>query len=343
VPVIVLLTYGFYPSFSNTLFQAFNCFTVDGTSYLRADFAIVCTSDAHGAAQRAAAAGIAFCSLGIPVLYLALLYRRRRTLGRPESMAACAHLAFFYEDYKPEFWYWEALELGRKLVLTGFAALWKPGTLMQIITAMLIGLVNIVIISSCKPYCGHAGGEGKGGRKGEGKARRAMAAMAKRQNMATSNSFALQSVVATFLSLFGALLVKFNSGFTATGAVEQGYDFWTLQLFLIATAASTGLFGLTVVVGEAGAAGATACISRLAQDKLPEPVFVVLSALITAIVMAISCVFCCRRRRGGAWRGGGEDAEAVEVMNAKKGPPVFRVTDGFARPLGAKVVHKVVV
>jgi hypothetical protein len=75
------------------------------------------------------------------------------------------------------------------------------------------------------------------------------------RNAAVTNSFALQSVVMTFLSLFGALLSKFNSGFVGTGAVEQGYSFATLQWFLIGTAAFVGLFGLSIVIKEVGASG----------------------------------------------------------------------------------------
>ena len=79
---------------------------------------------------------------------------------------------------------------------------------------------------------------------------------AEERNAAVTNSFALQSVVMTFLSLFGALLAKFNVGFVSTGAVMLGFSFVTLQWFLIGTAASVGLFGFVIVLREAGACGA---------------------------------------------------------------------------------------
>jgi hypothetical protein len=163
----------------------------------------------------------------------------------------------------------ESIELARKLVLTGFAALWMPGTLMQVITSMFIGLVNIVFISSCKPYCGHALDDGD--------------EADQKKNAIVTNSFALQSVVMTFLSLFGALLSKFNSGFVSTGAVEQGYSYATLQWFLIGTAAFVGLFGLSIVTKEAGACGAFDLLHQSAEKYLPTPV-----------VALIKWLFACR-------------------------------------------------
>ena len=179
----------------------------------------------------------------------------------------------------------ESIELARKLVLTGFAALWMPGTLMQVITSMFIGLVNIVFISSCKPYCGHALDDGDEAVPGVGgQVRRLLRVEAdQKKNAVVTNSFALQSVVMTFLSLFGALLSKFNSGFVSTGAVEQGYSYATLQWFLIGTAAFVGLFGLSIVTKEAGACGAFDLLHQSAEKCLPKP-----------MVALIEWLFACR-------------------------------------------------
>ena len=177
---VVLVTYACYPGFSNTLFQAYNCHTVDGTRYLRRDYQLNCDSVEHVVAQVFAALGIAYCSIGIPALYLVIL---RRHIGKSQHGAesteteagggkdkasaeagveagaldrSASHLDFFVADYEPRFWYWEAVELARKLLLTGFAALWLPGTLMQVIMSMFIALANALLVARCRPYCGHA-------------------------------------------------------------------------------------------------------------------------------------------------------------------------------------------
>ena len=64
-------------------------------------------------------------SMGLPALYLAMLVRHRPPLnaaGRREHAAGASGLyktmAFFHSDYAPDLYYWEVVELVRKLVLT---------------------------------------------------------------------------------------------------------------------------------------------------------------------------------------------------------------------------------
>ena len=61
---------------------------------------------------------------------------------------------------------------------------------MQVITAMFVGLVNVVLIARCQPYCGHAREEGD--------------LEDAKKNVGVGNSFAMQSVLMGFLSLSSA-------------------------------------------------------------------------------------------------------------------------------------------
>ena len=238
---IVVVTYACYPTFSNILFKAFNCRDVDGTRYLRSDFRIDCDSAAHQTAQAFAGVGILGCSIGLPLLYLFVLRRHRTDLsdGDSSTSRSTVHLHFFVQDYEQKYWYWESIELARKLLLTGFATLWAPGTLMQVITSMFVGLGNIVLVSNCKPYAGHASAGGG-----------ANAAQEAQSNASRTNSFALFSVVMTFLALFGALLSKFANNFISTGTVEQGFSYQTLEAFLIVVAVVVAVFGVSIIVSE---------------------------------------------------------------------------------------------
>ena len=89
----------------------------------------------------------------------------------------------------------------------------------------------------------------------------------------------------TLLALLGALLVKFQTGFLSTGTVEEGYNYTTLQAFLIGTALFTGAFGFTIVLQEAGKSGAFAFVWKLM--RLPPE----------ASLQQVLC--SCRRERGG--------------------------------------------
>jgi hypothetical protein len=153
-------------------------------------------------------------------------------------MSSSKHLAFFVEDYHPTYWYWEAVEMGRKLLLTGFAALWMPGTLMQIITSMFLGFFYSIFLSTCSPYRGHAI---------EGIGNEELAERTRLSNSASSNRFAQQGAAMTVLCLFGAMLVQIDAGFNSSGRVEPGYSFDTLVLFLVGTTVSVALFGIAAL------------------------------------------------------------------------------------------------
>jgi hypothetical protein len=227
---------------------------VDGVRYLRRDFSIDCDSADHRLAQGFAWFGIVSCSIGIPAIYVYVLWRNRRSRNTAD------HLAFFVEDYKEGYWFWEAIELLRKLLLTGFAALWLPGTLMQIITSMFVTLMYVVLIARCKPYCGHAPAHTKKSR------RRALV----KAHSHVVNFFALFVVLMTYFALFGALLVKFNSGFVSTGAVQEGYGYLSLQLYLIGTALLTGCCGGFMLVKEISVNGGAAVVRSRRLARRPS-------------------------------------------------------------------------
>ena len=95
------------------------------------------------------------------------------------------------------------------------------------------------------------------------------------------------SVVMTLLSLIGALLVKFSSGFQPTGAVQEGYSDDMVEAGLIGTAALVGIFGLFIVMGEVGAKAARSML----EQKVAAPV-----RSVAAWVQATACCRKCRRR-----------------------------------------------
>jgi hypothetical protein len=179
------------------------------------------------------------------------------------------YLAFFYDDYKDEFWYWEAIELTRKLLLTGFAALWMPGTLMQVIASMSLGIVNIAMIGSCKPYCGHALFPPDSSGEEENVDDKETKNAGDKKNANVVNSFALTSATMVFFSLLGALLVKFHTGFTSNGVSEEGYSFAMLQWLLISTAACIGVFGTLIIAKEYGAGGISVVLHSAAVPADP--------------------------------------------------------------------------
>ncbi|XP_048586482.1 uncharacterized protein LOC5518949 isoform X1 [Nematostella vectensis] len=131
------------------------------TSFLRSDYSVQCHTHAYNIYWRVAAGWLVY-PIGFPMVILILVWKYIRqpqvnrgqnnqgteqdSLNDPQELgqlianervranAICyaqpraepsvrSGLTLFYENYKPECWYWEAVEMGRKLILTSGLAL----------------------------------------------------------------------------------------------------------------------------------------------------------------------------------------------------------------------------
>ena len=56
------------------------------------------------------------------------------------------------QDLKPTFYFWELIEMGRRLVLLGFMSVIEPGTVLQLMIANVFSLLYTVIQLQASPY-----------------------------------------------------------------------------------------------------------------------------------------------------------------------------------------------
>ena len=69
-----------------------------------------------------------------------------------QRQEALRKVGFLFAVYKPEFYFWEVVELGRKLALTSILALIAPGTAGQVVVGLLLALFMLLLNSRFKPY-----------------------------------------------------------------------------------------------------------------------------------------------------------------------------------------------
>ncbi|GMI20590.1 hypothetical protein TeGR_g10141 [Tetraparma gracilis] len=148
------LTFLVLPSISIKIFSTFACRTFDGEygSFLKVDYSIDCMSDEHKLAEKYALVMVLFYPVGIPVMYLVLLYRKRALLdpgqvkfthelgdeqkGMEKAMEertkleeddpSLASLSFLYSAYEPQCWWFEIIAsmilcLGAMRLYAGYA------------------------------------------------------------------------------------------------------------------------------------------------------------------------------------------------------------------------------
>ncbi|CAM9138564.1 unnamed protein product, partial [Laminaria digitata] len=144
-----------YSSVSFTIFQTFVCDDLDdGTSYLRADYSLVCSSDKHAAYLTYASIMICVYPVGIPALFACWLARNRQDLDKPgrEDMVHLESFSGLWAAYRPSCYYYEVVECFRRIALTGAAAFVLPNSAEQIAVIFLLAVVFTFISESLSPF-----------------------------------------------------------------------------------------------------------------------------------------------------------------------------------------------
>jgi hypothetical protein len=224
--VLTVLGYFIYPSANMVFFQTFNCQQIDTAEYLRSDLGIECSDPTHRSTQVFAALMIMLFSFGLPALYLALLWPHKKGIVAQSGRARAAlkdvkMLKFFYIDYKTEYFYWDVLECLRKLLLTGIAVLFVPGSMIQAAGSVAVIGVYMVAIASLKPY-----------------------------ERARDNTLAIILYAMQATTMFVGLLLKMKDGYESSGKYDDGFSTDSMVAVLISTVVIVLLVGVRVVLGD---------------------------------------------------------------------------------------------
>jgi hypothetical protein len=210
---VLVFIYLVYPGLSSLFFRAFNCKAIDGQNYLVADFGIRCDDGVHLGMQYLAAALVAAWGIGVPVLFVVVLYPSRRDIARRAITPQLKRLAFFFMDYREDCWFFEAIECTKKVVVTGFAAVVLKASMLQLVLAVFFMVLYTHLVSSWQPY-----------------------------RKRIDNALAVAANALLTGTLFGAVLLKYSTmtalaSFTGSAAEQvQGYNTGSIGVLLVVSA-----------------------------------------------------------------------------------------------------------
>ena len=166
LPFTLVTTFVCFPFIASRGFRALapcDCFKyVDGhpdVCFIHGAYSIECEVSASGHARaptdiRAAAwLAIVVYACIVPALYAMLLFWERRALRGSATSTPLSHaLAFLTKDYRHGAFFWELVEVTRKITITGFLALVEPGSLLQLYLGVVVAMCILILQLYASPY-----------------------------------------------------------------------------------------------------------------------------------------------------------------------------------------------
>lgn len=152
-----------YPKVSQTLFRHFDCRVLaPGFEVLNTHYTYACAGGDWTMVAILAFFMILLVPIGIPVIswyLMAIKYEKEMKLfkkgGQSKAQAIAAFRVnwdFLSDDYIPEAYYFECLDLLRKMILTGAMLFVAPGTVFQVFFSALISYSYVLLHIKAWPY-----------------------------------------------------------------------------------------------------------------------------------------------------------------------------------------------
>jgi hypothetical protein len=148
---------------SNAAFEAFSCYEFDGASraFLVADVSVQCSSPWAGHTtqprhQRIVALAVAMIMVypvGLIVLTGALLFANRKAIQSCQSTEATVAIHFLWGEYEPSFFWWELVEMMRRLLLVGvFILVGGRGSITQLLVGTAFCMLYCTVQMNAWPF-----------------------------------------------------------------------------------------------------------------------------------------------------------------------------------------------
>ena len=167
---ILWIIFGCYPALSQSVistvpYRYFSCISVNCTTpsstkcqwYLKADVSLVCNEYSFSSILWKICDFLLVIPVGVLLLVWLLLYLKHRSESRGQQptsaivKALFSALSFLDGSYEARFWYWEVLEMTRKLVLTSGLQFFGRGSATELAMAAIIATAFAILHAYHKP------------------------------------------------------------------------------------------------------------------------------------------------------------------------------------------------
>ena len=158
-----VMTYIVMPPICRYQFQALDCIDIAGNKYLRYDTTVDCSSTRY-AAFKVLDVILILGWMSVPLIWLLILYRKRQRLNPSNAVDQFHALrlqradkglnasSFLWMEYQPKFYYWEALEIYRRVFFVGIVPLISPKSSRRAAFGLFAAICSAVSLRELEPF-----------------------------------------------------------------------------------------------------------------------------------------------------------------------------------------------
>jgi len=136
-----------YPSVSSFVLRLYVCRSIEGVSYLQADYGILCDTSTYRVNAVFNAFMVILYPIGVPALMFYMLWRYRHRL---EEAGVRAELGFLYDAFERRFWYFEFIDMLHKILITSIVAFFPSAWQMPFCLAVAGAYLLVILLT--RPY-----------------------------------------------------------------------------------------------------------------------------------------------------------------------------------------------
>merc|ERR1711871_1312371 len=118
---------------------------------LYVDYSIDCGSAEYTALLSICVALVVIWPVGLPAGLLYAMWREKTDIMN-EDEDTLQKFSFVLGDYDTQHWYWEVVELSRKLIMSGLLSLFLPGSIAQVVVATILSFTFFALAYRAQPF-----------------------------------------------------------------------------------------------------------------------------------------------------------------------------------------------
>merc|ERR1711865_522538 len=158
---LVTIVFLLYPGIVTRVFTTFKCKKIGDKRYLVADYSVVCGEGDHATMSAVMLVFAGVYVIGIPLGSTLISFCNKKLLAvgddaspalQKKSEAFANVFGALYDAYEPRFWWFEAVIMIEKALLTGGLVLIAPGSSAQVLVGLIIASGFLIVLMQTKPY-----------------------------------------------------------------------------------------------------------------------------------------------------------------------------------------------